>query len=703
MEINYDKIFSKYSVKNNPEAINDSNNIVMPKQFFIELFNKFICAMTHQFGNKLVLAQDGFCYEEEFIAKWLKTSNISPLTNKQINSNIYDVILVTTIKNLIFEYFDKEYFDVYESEEDLMWSKNKEKIIPLFSNLQTENELLLRYNSYNAKEITSYANLIVTLPLNIFTHIIKNSIDIDSITIMNFWIRAITTQYNEISNVPEKMKLLVDYDFVVSPHLFFNYEYNIETIKKLFFEINEENIEEKTKIILHYDKFDIRFLIDFFGSKPNMLQKLPTTFFSQIYDKVYNIKTIDSPFQETENKTLLHISSFIHNLCLNDCVDENKLNTLIKLFYYYDLQINDNDKSCYTIIFDLNEINFCKTLLQRKYYVCFSALQHKLLDCITKPGLFFENLDKIINGIYDLIDKYMQEESINMYKQMIHQVLTCQTKLDVIKCFIDRLSLSNFYKILKDFFVNICSLEHLHELILTKIKDIISIQDENNEREKLFENICFELFELYELLLNDVTKSYYSTEKKQIFNRENIIKFLYKVIQISSCNKRLIPLLCDKISYYPSAIKILFDDDCSKGLEFTRIYITECINKREHEQIMNKRKKAYKALLQNMDLSRVRKNYSSDPGCCHCDNKYTGQFMEYFNKFFNLIKYIIFFSNIEKNQTNKLTLINLLSLIGTQISKFKKSFICLSCGMYCEVLLIECINMLINKLFEWNV
>jgi hypothetical protein len=109
-----------------------------------------LCPITQQIFLHPVMTQDGYTYEREVIVKWLKTHDISPMTNVPLRNKI--LVNNISIKQIVDKYIDinhEEKSDQYKNNAptntihiyfcelmDKLFNKNKQAIVkPKFKNI----------------------------------------------------------------------------------------------------------------------------------------------------------------------------------------------------------------------------------------------------------------------------------------------------------------------------------------------------------------------------------------------------------------------------------------------------------------------------------------------------------------------------------------------------------------------------------------
>lgn len=272
----FEKIFSKYR--------SEGENILIPKAFLIALFESLQCGISQQFIGSGVICDDGALYEEECIKNWLKKNTTSPLTRNKIH-NMYKSITINNIKDLIYKYFDSEYFDEYVCPKYMTYIKQSARIHTL---LENSDNKLINYSSFDLRKLLqlNYGINILRLDQDTFIYFIDNSINVDTNN-NKIWIPLLKTFIK--TNKSTNESFVTKYNKLESKKCFSSlnwndYEYNMDEIHLIFSDNDSKPIN-----LMQYTKFNLNSLLQMgFVSK---IIRLDVQIFDYILDNTLSIES----------------------------------------------------------------------------------------------------------------------------------------------------------------------------------------------------------------------------------------------------------------------------------------------------------------------------------------------------------------------------------------------------------------------------
>jgi len=220
------------------------------------------CPIGLEIMRNPVTLEDGTTYEKDFILKWLKKSNKSPLTGSELkNKNFYENITLRTFIDQIVEKYpeleEQRYSNKYEDNMEIV----NEAI------LNKKFNILSKYKKFTFNGLTKMHKDIIPLEwflknctnINIIYHVINNIADLNETNknkdrLLNYIIMF--SQSSHITAILNKYSFDIDYmnkDGLHPLHLMVKHEKKSNI--KIFIEKNSTNVNSldvHKHNILHY-------------------------------------------------------------------------------------------------------------------------------------------------------------------------------------------------------------------------------------------------------------------------------------------------------------------------------------------------------------------------------------------------------------------------------------------------------------------
>lgn len=496
MNINYDKIFAPYSPTD--------THVTIPKKFFIELFDKMQCNISHQFIHTGTLCDDGILYEDECITGWLKNSKKSPITGETITKKIA-CHTFKGIQNLVFEYFNYEFLDVYLSEKYMTYEYNSVIIDILLEN--PENDDITKLTKYSKFDINSLTKKGLTynifmLPLNLFNHILNNISKKLCSTDNIGWLNAIRSYDKTKEDYLAKCNKLISLKYITTRDLY-DFKNNLKEITTIFENMTNDNINTYEPIIMKYFNYDNYFLLIQLIKKIDLLDILTPNVITYLdsntvlvndntdqnkldYNEYYVVaKRLREKVATIPND--IHIKKY-QTVSNNDDSVIVEYNRILKLFetFYVPAFINSNFKEVNSDQIN-EEMDYMLYLINNNkvsfYIKCFDEVCcHSLRTHKISKQIMFKLIDLIDQSDLTIIDKnkihrkvltnYSNYCNINKYSLDIPH--------DIISDYFEKFSFMRIYELTKngELFKNLNN--HLGYLLLFNLNSKVKQSDSAN-------------------------------------------------------------------------------------------------------------------------------------------------------------------------------------------------------------------------------
>ena len=139
---------------------------------------EFVCPISKQIFKEPVVASDGFFYEKHCILEWLKTKNLSPMTNLVISKNVHSCIFFNNLLKTFLENNPEEVRNQFAPSFDHVDN------IDILNEIIKERRYvsLLKYRSFIMSKFQNYKiikDLAKSNQHQVIMHLVDNVIDLN--------------------------------------------------------------------------------------------------------------------------------------------------------------------------------------------------------------------------------------------------------------------------------------------------------------------------------------------------------------------------------------------------------------------------------------------------------------------------------------------------------------------------------------------
>ena len=138
------------------------------------------CPISHQIFLEPVLGDDGFTYESDEILNWMKTKQVSPITDKSLTKVIPNLFAKMVVDEFLHAHPE------YRIDQYVPNRQHKDYIAEVAKIMKDKQYLkLLDYNSFQLDELykvssDSHVEFFKSAPRRVLRHVIDNAVDLEA-------------------------------------------------------------------------------------------------------------------------------------------------------------------------------------------------------------------------------------------------------------------------------------------------------------------------------------------------------------------------------------------------------------------------------------------------------------------------------------------------------------------------------------------